>query len=228
MYWPPEYTREAMTATLTALSWNVQGEIGIGEARLQRQLDFLDANATGVDLLLLQAVHYEPGSGNGWEGQLGALLEYFADDYHVVHTADWAHELAQSTVQPHADIEGAHNRCNLLASRWPASRRSLTLRNRGNRKPRQLDYYYTHFPEKLLVAEVDVSDASTFARDDLEVWNVGIINGASWGEEKLNMLETVYGRLYLQTTKTDTPVLLGGDFNGPKRETEEGGIIPHG
>jgi endonuclease/exonuclease/phosphatase family metal-dependent hydrolase len=42
------------------------------------------------------------------------------------------------------------------------------------------------------------------------------------------MLRTVYGRIHLQTTKPDRPVLLGGDFNAPKRETEERTIVPHG
>jgi len=42
------------------------------------------------------------------------------------------------------------------------------------------------------------------------------------------MLETIYGRIYLQTSKTDIPVLLGGDFNAPKREEAEGSIVPHG
>lgn len=80
----------------------------------------------------------------------------------------------------------------------------------------------------MLVAEVDVAADPTIAADDIEVWNVGIINGANWGEEKLNMLETVYGRIYLQTTKTEIPLTLGGDFNAPKHETEDGTIIPHG
>jgi len=197
---------------------------------MQRQLDFLDKHAADVDIFLFQAVNYEQEvESEGWGGQLGALCDYFAkDDYYVAHTGDWAQELAESTVQPHADIEGAHNRCNLTVSRWPIERSPLTLRNRGNRKPRGLNYYYSHFPEKILVTKIDMSTDSTTLVDTLEAWNVGIINGANWGEEKLNMLETVYGRIYLQTTKTGTPILLGGDFNAPKRETEDQTIIPHG
>jgi exonuclease III len=196
---------------------------------MQRQLDFLETHTKDVDLLLFQAVNYERGAGEAWSGQLHTLRQYFEQrGYHVAHTGDWAHELAESTVQPHANIQGAHNRCNLLVSRWPLERRPLTLRNRGNRKPRGLNYYYSHFPEKMLVAEVDLSAEAALPVDTLEVWNVGIINGANWGEEKLNMLETVYGRIYLQTTKTDRPVLLGGDFNAPKRETKEQSVVPHG
>jgi endonuclease/exonuclease/phosphatase family metal-dependent hydrolase len=218
-----------MSDTFTVVSWNVQGEIGISDDRMQQQLEFLGTHAEHVDFFLFQAVNYEQKPTEGWGGQLGTLSEYFAEnDYHLVHTADWAQELVDSSVQPHADISGAHNRCNLIASRWPIERRPLTLRNRGNRKPRGLNYYYSHFPEKMLIAEVDVAGGPTIAADNIEVWNVGIINGANWGEEKLNMLETVYGRIYLQTTKTDNPVLLGGDFNAPKRETQNREIIPHG
>lgn len=42
------------------------------------------------------------------------------------------------------------------------------------------------------------------------------------------MLETVYGRISLQTSETDLPVLLGGDFNAPERERADGSIVPHG
>jgi len=39
-----------MTATLTAMSWNVQGEIGISESLMKSQLDFLDTHTTDIDL----------------------------------------------------------------------------------------------------------------------------------------------------------------------------------
>lgn len=229
MYERTVYRKKSMTECITAASWNVQGEIGISDRRMQRQIDFLEPHMTDIDLFLFQAVNYEETKGDGWEGQLGTLCDYFLKhEYHVVHTGDWARELATSKVPPHTDIGGAHNRCNLIASRWPVERRPLTLRNRGNRKPRGLNYYYSHFPEKMLVAEVDVSSSTAVATDTIELWNVGIINGANWGEEKLNMLETVYGRIYLQTAKTGNPVLLGGDFNAPKREAADGSIVPHG
>lgn len=218
-----------MPDDLTVLSWNVQGEIGISEDRMHRQLDFLETHTDHVDIFLFQAVNYEQEPAGSWSGQLGALCEYFSErNYHVTHTGDWAQELVESTVQPHTDITGAHNRCNLTASRWPIERRPLRLRNRGNRKPRGLNYYYSQFPEKILVSEIDVTADAAIGADEIEVWNVGIINGANWGEEKLNMLETIYARIYLQTSKTEIPVLLGGDFNAPKQETEDGIIIPHG
>lgn len=218
-----------MSESLTVLSWNVRGEIGISESRLQRQREFLEQHTDTVDLFLLQAVHYEKVHTGEWDGQLGALHEYFdTRGFHVVHTGDWARELRDSAVPPHADIQSAHNRCNLIASRWPIDRQSMTLRNRGDRKPRQLNYYYSQFPEKLLVAHVDLTDVPDYSAETVAVWSVGIINGANWGEEKLKMLETVCGRINLQTTKTGLPVIVGGDFNAPKRETATGDIVPHG
>lgn len=229
MYEHTNSNSRGMSERFTAISWNVQGEIGVSDSRMKEQLDFLETHTSDVDLALFQAVNYETSEEGVREGQLEALQEFFSErGFHIVHTGDWAKQLAESGVQPHSEIEGAHNRCNLIASRWPLTRRPLTLRNRGNRKPRGLNYYYSHFPEKMLVAEVDFSDATAFPVDTLEIWNVGIINGANWGEEKLNMLETVYGRIHLQTTKTGNPVLLGGDFNAPKQETRDREIIPHG
>lgn len=218
-----------MPLDFSVLSWNVQGEIGIDDDRMEHQLDFLNEHITNVDCFLLQAVNSEEGSTDNWEGQLGTLLDYFRDrQFHVVHSGDWAQELFESTVQPHAGVTSPHNRCNLTASRWPIERRPLSLQNAGGGKPRHLNYYYSHFPEKIVVGEIDVSNVDGINPDNFEIWNVGILNGAGWGEEKLNMLETVYARIYLQTAKTDTPIILGGDFNAPKRETPDGAIIPHG
>lgn len=218
-----------MTGNLTAISWNIQGEVGITDQRMRQQLDLLDEHTDEVDYFLFQAVNFEVGSDREWDGQLGTLINYFRDrDFYVTHTGDWARELYNSTVQPHADIQSAHNRCNLTASRWPIERHALTLRNRGDGKPRNLNYYYSHFPEKILVSRVDVSNADVCEADSLALWNVGIINGANWGEEKVNMLETIYARIYLEASKTEIPLVLGGDFNAPKRETADGEITPHG
>lgn len=218
-----------MTGAISVLSWNLQGEVGISEDRLQHQLDFLDTHTADIDLFLFQAVNSEEGQPGDWAGHLGALLEYFADrDYHAVHTGDWAQELVASTVQPHAGIEGTHNRCNLTASRWPIERRPLTIRNLGDGIPQNLNSYYSHFPEKILVGVVDTSANEAIGASELAVWNVGIVSGAGWGEEKLNMLETVYGRLCLETKKNDLPIVLGGDFNAPKEEMSDQEIVPHG
>lgn len=214
---------------MRVLSWNLQGEIGVGDERLTRQLDFLAQHTVDIDVFHFQAVNAEDGTPGDWGGHLGGLLDYFATrEFHVVHTGDWARELAETSVQPHTEITGSHNRCNLTASRWPIERRPLTMRNQGDGYSIRLNYYYSQFPEKILVGEIDVEDAAVRTDDVLETWNVGIVSGAGWGEEKLNMLETVYARIHLRTSKSEVPVILGGDFNAPKRETVDGRIIPHG
>lgn len=218
-----------MSGSFKILSWNLQGEVGIGEDRLRRQLNFLKNHTDDIDLFLFQAVNSEQGGPGTWRGHLGGLLDHLSSrGYHVVHTGDWAQELASTSVQPHGDISGSHNRCNLTASRWPLERRPLTLRNEAEGYPTRLNYYYSQFPEKILVGSIDLGGIDGSTVDVLESWNVGIINGAGWGEEKLNMLETVYARIYLRTSKSNHPVVLGGDFNAPRRETADGEIVPHG
>lgn len=214
--------------TFSILSWNVNGEGGISDETVDDQLDFLRERASDVDVFLFQAVNYEQVDTEEWGGQLRALHRYFApQDYDVVHTADWAAELFESEVQPQQDIHGPHDRCNVTASRWPIERTPLSLRDKGEGYPRKLSLYASSFPEKLLVSEIDVSEEGSYGSSGITVWNVGIIHGAGWGEEKLKMLETVYSRIYVQNTKTGKPLILGGDFNAPKME-EPDEITPHG
>lgn len=110
----------------------------------------------------------------------------------------------------------------------------MDLRNSGNRRPEYLDYFYTNFPDGLLASDVHLSDEETTDNEGLEVWNVGIIHGSGWKEEKINVLETVYARIHLQNKMTNKKVILGGDFNAPKEERNkqdgdenEVEIIPH-
>lgn len=224
-------THQTRDDSIRVLSWNLNGEAAVSTSQLLAQLAFLDAHCSDVDLFLFQAVRNQETTDEGLDPHLDHLLEYFEaqqEDYFVVHTADWARELQDSSVQPHADISNTHNRCHVTVSRWPIERQPLQLRNNGDRKPRKLHYYYSHFPEKMLVSEIDTSHTNAVTDDNLEVWNVGIVNGAYWGEEKVNMLETVYARIYLQNTKLGHPLILAGDFNAPMKETDDRDIIPHG
>jgi exonuclease III len=219
-----------MQDSLTIMSWNVNGETAVSDSQLQGQLTFLEEHCTDVDIFLFQAVRNETAENGEWDVHLETFLEYFKNhskEYDVAHTGDWSRELMESDVQPHTDISATHNRCNVTVSRWPIARQPLDLRNIGDRKPQKLNYYYSHFPEKMLVATIDTSGDDSIEAETVEVWNVGIINGAHWGEEKINMLETVYGRIYLQNKKMDRPLILGGDFNAPKEETSDKQIIPH-
>ena len=220
-----------MSENITVMTWNVHGEIGASDERIQRQVKFFEEHHRDTDLFLLQAVNYRKEEG-GWSGQLGEFLRYFGGkhDYHCTHTGDWAHELYHSNIQPYHNISAPFNRCNLTVSRWPIDRKPLDLRNRGNGKPVRLNYFYTNFLTGPFVSEVRLPDDA----EGLEVWNTSIINGSNWKEEKINALETVYARITLQNKKTNKKVILGGDFNAPlkelsKRDSEssEREIVPH-
>jgi endonuclease/exonuclease/phosphatase family metal-dependent hydrolase len=224
-----------MKQNITVMTWNVHGEIGASTEKIQRQTDFFDEHHSDTDLFLLQAVNYKKEE-DGWNGQLGRFLQYFGGerDYYSTHTGDWAHELYQSDVQPFHNISAPFNRCNLTVSKWPIDRKPLDLRNRGNRKPIGLNYFYTNFLTGPSVSDVHLPDEDTTDTEGLEVWNTSIINGSNWKEEKINALETVYARIYLQNKKTNKNVILGGDFNAPLKELSEQDsdeneieIIPH-
>jgi exonuclease III len=217
-----------MDGTITVCSWNVRGEIGASKERIERQLEFLRTDASGVDVFLFQAVNYERVAEGEWSGQLGAFLRHFESErgFDCVHTGDWAQELSRSTIQPQQNIDAPHNRCTLTAGRWPLERTPLTLRNSGNGYPNELTYHDTHFHEKILVSVLAPADTDSFDAEEVTLWNVGIINGSNWHEEKIAMAETVYARLCLHTEKIGEPVVLAGDFNAPKREIQCG-IVPH-
>jgi hypothetical protein len=59
------------TDTIEVLAWNVQGEIGISDSRMQAQLDFLREHTAGMDIIMFQSVNYEPQSGDEWGGPIG-------------------------------------------------------------------------------------------------------------------------------------------------------------
>ena len=224
-----------MSENITVMTWNVHGEIGASTEKIRRQTEFFDKHHSDTDLFLLQAVNYEKEEG-GWTGQLGEFLQYFGGKrgYYCTHTGDWAHELYNSDIQPYHNISAPFNRCNLTVSKWPIDRQPLDLRNRGNRKPVALNYFYTNFLTGLLVSDIHHPSKKASDSEGFEVWNASIIHGAGWKEEKVNALETVYARIYLQNEKTNKNLILGGDFNAPKKEirqeTEDGvvgEVVPH-
>ena len=91
-----------MTGDITAMSWNVRGEIGISDDRMQRQLRFLDDHTTDIDFFSFQAVNYEKGSAGDREGQLGVFLDYFSTISRLTTTMSYTlvtgHESSQNQV----------------------------------------------------------------------------------------------------------------------------------
>ena len=223
-----------MIENITVMTWSVHGEVGASTEKIQRQKNFFEEHHQNTDLFLLQAVNYEKRNGD-WGGQLGELKRYFVKrGYHCIHTGDWAHELYHTDIQPFHNISAPFNRCSLTVSKWPIDRKPLDLRNRGNGKPIGLNYFYTNFLTGPFVSDVHLPNEETTDTEGLEVWNTSIINGSYWKEEKINALETVYARLYLQNKKTNKRLILGGDFNAPLKELNERDserdeveIIPH-
>lgn len=218
-----------MNLSLTILSWNIQGEQIRDESILARQVDFISDHIELPAVVMLQAVNCEQTDNRDWDEGLNFLQERLGAIglTHSVHSGDWAYELDRSTVQPHQDIR--HTRCQLTASDLPLLRRPLSI-NVGTYQHRARKDFSTLFPEKILVAQVDSNRCDGLLSEQvLELWNVGIIFGSgAWGEEKINALESVGGRIEHLTTTTDHHLVVAGDFNGPRRELSETKIVAHG
>lgn len=215
-----------MSDELTVLTWNLNGEIPVSTERIERQKQFFRDHHRETDLFCLQAVDWTRSD------HFDELVEFFEEEwcYDVTDTRDWNRQLLHLDVQPYHSINGRFKHCLLTASKWPVTRNPLDLKNRGIGKPEYLNYFYTNFPDGLLVSDVSLPNQKTTDNVGLELWNVGIVHGSGWKEEKVNALETVYARIYVQNKKTDKKVILGGDFNAPLRELSEHDgheIVPH-
>ena len=210
-----------MTENITVMTWNTNGDTGISTSRIEEQKEFLDDHHQDTDLFLLQAVRHD-GTNSSGDNHFEELKRYFEErGCAVADTRDWERELLSSTVQPYCDINAPFKRCKMTTSQWDLDRKPLDLKNRGNRKPVRLNYFYVNFLTGPFVCDVYLPGQETTDEEGLEVWNTGIIHGSGWKEEKINALETVYARINLQNEKTDKKVILGGDFNSPYKELNE-------
>jgi exonuclease III len=224
-----------MTEEITAMTWNVNGAGGISQTTIQSQIDFFADHHQDTDLFLLQDVKYEKQGEDNWGGHLGKLIQYFEkSDYHCEHTADWDHQFRNLDVQPYQNITSPFKRCKLTASRWDMDRNPLDLSEMRKRNPEHLNYFYANFPTSILVTDIHHPTHEVTDNEGLQIWNGSAIHGAGWKEEKINILETIYSQIFLQNDQTEKMVVLGGDFNAPKKEIRketEGGvvgeIIPH-
>ncbi|MBS3737146.1 hypothetical protein KGY72_08255 [Candidatus Bipolaricaulota bacterium] len=208
--------------TITVMSWNLQGEVGIGKSRLEEIFEFikqcfaiLEGEKEGTfDLLLLQAVPYDRGP-EVCEG-LKLKLGYPAEG--IVDTLDWARSLGNLSCQPHQDLN--HDRGNVTASCWKAERIPLSIHDQSG-----VSNFYTNFPEKIIQTRL-----SWPGWGRLEAWNAGIIAGAGADEEKVMAIKTITTRLERRASRSGRKrtLVLGGDFNTPNFETPDGQAVPYG
>lgn len=54
-----------MGESITAMTWNVHGEVGASTEKIRRQKDFFEKHHHDTDLFLLQAVNYEKRAAIG-------------------------------------------------------------------------------------------------------------------------------------------------------------------
>lgn len=201
---------------MRVLAWNVQGAVPPfgSKDRIRYQVEFIDEEASGPDLLLLNEV--TTAQRDFWHDLLGGI-----GYTEIVDTLDWAIELGESDVQPHQEFN--HVNGNLIAvhgaselghlERIPASIRE------GPVGDSVLKHWDTNFPEKILNAKVEFGESS------IDLWNVRAVPGSMYGEEKIKILENTYGRIMVDGEK---PRILAGDFNAPKAETADGEVVSWG
>jgi exonuclease III len=190
------------------MSWNV-GQSANSSGRIDEQLEVIAE--IDPDLVLLQEVRYD--GANRWiddwqEGLQNRGLSEF------VHSCDWAAELHDSDVPPHSDIEHNNGHMTAVRSNWSLERWEWTIRNRAEEQC--WTHFDTHFPEKILVSELQTAERQ------MEVWNIRAVPARGYGEEKIKIFETVYNRL---SDKSENDRILGGDFNAPKEERSDGEIV---
>lgn len=199
---------------LRVLSWNVQGAVPPNGSveRIANQIEYLEEEANLPDLVMLNEV--TTVQRERWRESL-AEIGY----EEIVDTLEWAAELRESTVPPHQDYN--HVNGNLIALHTTSDASELTrLRpsiRYGPWENAELTDWDTNFPEKILNA--------TISRDgrEIELWNVRAVPGRMHGEEKIKILENAYDRIL---KGAESPCILAGDFNSPKKELADGTTIP--
>lgn len=195
---------------MRVLSWNVNGALPNGwPDRARKQIEFLKRYDPQPDIILLQEVNAH--QRELWWEIIRTELGYEG----IADTLEWAHELGESSVQPHQDI--SHTNGNLTAVRDADAIQKKPLQLlEGAYEDADVKHLSTHYPEKILVTECAIDG------HEIEVWNVRAVPGSMKGEEKIKILETVFDRL-IQCEKH--PRILGGDFNTPDDELPDGQAV---
>lgn len=182
------------------------------EGRIDKQLELIEARRP--DVLMLQEVRY--GADDKWLQHWIKMLDELGLG-EIEHTCDWACALGNSNVPPHSDIGHDNGHVTAVNSDWKLDRREPTIR--AEVKSNNVGNFDTHFPEKLLITELETSSLS------IDLWNIRAVPGNGWGEEKIKILEMVYRRLNQEAKATR---IVAGDFNTPKTELADGQAIPFG
>ena len=197
---------------MRVLTWNVKGAFPYqAEDEIQAQIEYLAGLDEPPDLLLLNEV-------NQYRREL--IRELISEELGyagIVDTLSWAHELRESTVQPHHDI--GHTNGNLTAVRTPddIEHTPLELFDEAY-DDEDIKHLSTHYPEKILVT------TCTFDEVEIDVWNVRAVPGGMKGEEKIKIFETVFHRIMNEPERLR---ILAGDFNSPDEELADGQAITH-
>ncbi len=135
----------------------------------------------------------------------------------IADTLEWAHELGESSVQPHQDISHTNGNLTAVQDADAIQRKPLELLE-GAYEDVDVKHLSTHYPEKILVTECSIGGR------EIEVWNVRAVPGSMKGEEKIKILETVFDRIMAAESR---PRVLAGDFNSPDEELPDGQAIIH-
>ena len=197
--------------TLRVMSWNVNKSSN-RKGRIDDQLEFI--RHRNVDVLHLQEVRY--GTDNSW---LNRWKEELTDLGlgEIEHSCDWASELSESKVPPHSDIGHDNGHITAINTEWDLARHEPTIRESVEQSDR--GFFDTHFPEKILITSLETPE------DKIKLWNIRAVPGNGWGEEKIKIFESVFGRLSKEGYETR---ILTGDFNSPKAELPDGQALPFG
>lgn len=199
---------------MQVLSWNVQGAVPPmgSKKRIRDQVEFLDTNVGRPEIIMLNEV--TTVQRDRWHDRLHEVG--YRD---IVDSLDWAAELRESDVPPHQDY--GHVNGNLTAIHEDAGASELVRKSPSIRygpwENADLKDWDTNVPEKILNAEVRLEGTT------IDLWNVRAVPGSMHGEEKIKILENTYNRI---RKGGESPIILAGDFNAPRRELADGTVVP--
>ncbi|WP_276249150.1 endonuclease/exonuclease/phosphatase family protein [Haladaptatus sp. YSMS36] len=188
--------------SIRVMSWNVDGTFppAGSSAAVNAKVEWLDSLEQLPDILLFQEVN--PNQRELWHELLLETLGYTA----LTDTIEWARDLANS-----------NGHITAVREDWRLSENRFGRDSTGT--PVELDTLDTAFPEKILITDIELPQAT------IEVLNIRAVPGSSWGVEKIIILEQVYEWM---TTTGEKPRILAGDFNAPNTELADGQAIPFG